>query len=321
MKIGIIGCGLIGSKRAKAIEKDDSIDLIYDIDKDKLKKLSSSTGAKIASSEDEILNSEVDAIFISTTHNLLAKLSLQAIKCGKHVLVEKPGTCSSKDLKKIINAANKYNVKVKVGFNHRFHPAIFQAHEMIIKKNLGEVLFIRGRYGHGGRIGYENEWRCDKKISGGGELLDQGSHLIDLSLWFMGDLKTDYKNLPTYFWDTNVEDNCFLSLKNKKNNVAWLHASWTEWKNTFSFEIYTKKAKLMISGLGGSYGKERLYYYKMLPKMGPPNVTKFEYGHEDISWKKEFKNFKNSIKRSSKLCGDLVDAYKVIKLVESIYKK
>ena len=137
----------------------------------------------------------------------------------------------------------------------------------------------------------------------------------------MGDLKTDYKSLPTYFWDTNVEDNCFLSLKKKKNNIAWLTASWTEWKNTFSFEIYTKKTKLMITGLGGSYGKEKLYVYKMLSKMGPPNVKEFEFGPEDISWKNEYINFKRSIYKSVNLCGDASDAYKVMKLVENIYKK
>ena len=321
MKIGIIGCGLIGNKRANSVEKSDSVSYVYDIDEKRAKKLSANTGAKIAVSENQIFNSDVDAVFISTTHDLLAKLSLQAIKNGKHVLVEKPGACSSKDLKKIIDLSKKHNVKVKVGFNHRFHPAIFKAHQIITKKKSEDILFIRGRYGHGGRIGYEKEWRCDKKVSGGGELLDQGSHLIDLSLWFMGDLKTDYKSLPTYFWDTNVEDNCFLSLKNKKNNIAWLHASWTEWKNTFSFEIYTKKTKLMITGLGGSYGKEKLYVYKMLSKMGLPNVKEFEFGPEDISWKNEYINFKKSIYKSVNLCGDASDAYKVLKLVENIYKK
>ncbi len=321
MKIGIIGCGLIGNKRANSVEKSDCISYVYDIDEKKAKKLSANTGAKIAASENQIFNSDVDAVFISTTHDLLAKLSLQAIKNGKHVLVEKPGACNSKDLKKIIDLSKKHNVKVKVGFNHRFHPAIFKAHQIITKKKSEDILFIRGRYGHGGRVGYEKEWRCNKKVSGGGELLDQGSHLIDLSLWFMGDLKTDYKSLPTYFWDTNVEDNCFLSLKNKKNNIAWLHASWTEWKNTFSFEIYTKKTKLMITGLGGSYGKEKLYVYKMLSKMGPPNVKEFEFGPEDISWKNEYINFKRSIYKSVNLCGDASDAYKVLKLVENIYKK
>ena len=134
MKIGIIGCGLIGNKRANSVEKSDSISYVY-IDEKRAKKLSANTGAKIAVSENQIFNSDVDAVFISTTHDLLAKLSLQAIKNGKHVLVEKPGACSSKDLKKIIDLSKKHNVKVKVGFNHRFHPAIFMAHQIITKRN------------------------------------------------------------------------------------------------------------------------------------------------------------------------------------------
>lgn len=321
MKIGIIGCGLIGKKRALSICKSDKIIYVYDIDPQKAKNLIKYTGGEIAKSQDEVLRSNADIIFIATTHNHLSEIAIKAINNGKHVLVEKPGACDSKGIKKMINAAKKRRVSIKVGFNHRFHPAILKAHEILKKERLGKILFIRGRYGHGGRIGYEKEWRCNKKISGGGELLDQGSHLIDLALWFMGDLKVDYKLLPTYFWDTKVEDNCFIALKNKSNNIAWLHASWTEWKNCFSFEIYTKKAKLMITGLGGSYGTEKLHLFKMLSSMGPPKVKEWKFDEQDTSWEKEFLNFKKSINKSSGLIGSAEDSLKVMKLIENIYNK
>tara|TARA_B100001059_G_C17736209_1_gene529004 strand:+ start:57 stop:1022 length:966 start_codon:yes stop_codon:yes gene_type:complete len=320
MKIGIIGCGLIGNKRAESIGSQDKIKYVYDINIERSKKLAKKTGAAMKSSIKEILESEVDIIFVATTHNMLSDITIKAIKKRKHVLVEKPGAYNLKELKKIILLSKKNKVTVKVGFNHRFHPAILKAKKLVDEKNLGEILFIRGRYGHGGRIGYESEWRCNKKLSGGGELLDQGSHLIDLSLWFMGKLEVDYKLLPTYFWDTNVEDNCFISLKNKKDNVAWLHASWTEWKNCFSFEIYTKKTKLIISGLGGSYGKEKLTFYKMRPKMGPPIKKEWKFGPEDNSWRNEFINFKKAIKNNSEPCGSADDALNTLKLIEDIYK-
>ena len=321
MKVGIIGCGLIGEKRALSINKKDQVTALYDPNFDRSKYLSNITGAKVQDSPESVINSDAEIIFVATTHNLLAKYALKAINAEKHVLIEKPGACSSSELKKLIKASKKNNTTVKVGFNHRFHPAISKAHEILKKNNLGEIIFIRGRYGHGGRVGYETEWRCNKKLSCGGELLDQGSHLIDLSIWFMGDLTVDYKMLQTYFWDTNVEDNCFLALKNKKNNLSWLHASWTEWKNCFSLEIYTKTAKFMISGLGGSYGAEKLTYYKMSKKMGIPSTEEWVYKNEDVSWGKEYMDFKKSIKTSQNPCGDLNDALKVMKLVEKIYTK
>ena len=123
-------------------------------------------------------------------------------------------------------------------------------------------------------------------ISGGGELIDQGAHLIDLSRWFLGELTLDYAAMPTYFWPIEVEDNCFLALRGQPGEMAWLHASWTEWKNTFSFEITGRDGKLTIDGLGGSYGNERLTFHKMLPQMGPPETTIWEYPSSDSSWAK-----------------------------------
>ena len=147
----------------------------------------------------------------------------------------------------------------KVGYNHRFHPAMRKARAIVEAGDLGPLMFIRGRYGHGGRLGYEQEWRLHPEISGGGELIDQGSHLIDLAHWFLGDFTELKSMLRNYYWKASVEDNCFLALlSSAKGQVAWLHATWTEWKNTFSFEISGRDGNLEIAGLGGSYGVETL---------------------------------------------------------------
>ena len=131
-------------------------------------------------------------------------------------------------------------------------------------------MFVRGRYGHGGRIGYDREWRANPGLSGGGELIDQGVHMIDLSRWFLGDFREIQGYAHTYFWDMPVDDNGFMILRTAKNQTAFLHVSCTEWKNLFSLEIYGRKAKLHIEGLGGSYGLEKLSFYKMLPEMVRP---------------------------------------------------
>src|SRR5947209_5291111 len=135
-------------------------------------------------------------------------------------------------------------------------------------------MYLRARYGHGGRVGYDREWRADPLIAGGGELIDQGVHLIDLSRWYLGaEFARVEGQVSTFFWKMPVDDNAFLTLTTEEGRIAHLHASCTEWKNLFSFEIYARDAKLHLEGLGGSYGVERLSFYRMRPEMGPPDTT------------------------------------------------
>ena len=170
-------------------------------------------------------------------------------------------------------------------------------------------------------MGYEKEWRFDAAVSGGGELIDQGTHLIDLSRWFLGDLTVEYSAVPTYYWDTQVDDNCFMALSTEAGQKAWLHASWTEWKNTFSFEIAGRDGKLQIDGLGGSYGTERLTYYRMLPQMGPPETTTWEYPFPDTSWDVEFAEFAAAIAEKRQVVGSAAEALATLEIVDEIYKR
>jgi predicted dehydrogenase len=182
-------------------------------------------------------------------------------------------------------------------------------------------MFIRARYGHGGRIGYEKEWRASPALSGGGELIDQGSHLIELARWVLGEFTEVQGFAHTYFWDMPVEDNGFMLLKTAKQQAAFLHASCTEWKNLFSMEIYGRVAKLDISGLGGSYGPERLTFYKMLPQMGPPEATVWDYPGEDDSWAAEIAEFYEDIRLNRPPRAGLKDAQASLKIIEKIYKE
>lgn len=196
-----------------------------------------------------------------------------------------------------------------------------KAHELVDSGVLGDLMFIRARYGHGGRIGYDQEWRAQPEISGGGELIDQGVHLIDLARWFLGDFTSVDGFAHTYFWNMPVDDNGFMLLKTDKQQVVFLHASCTEWKNTFSFEIYGKLGKLDINGLGGSYGTEKITLYKMLPQMGPPETIAWEYPMADNSWDLEFAEFLDDIRCKRQPSASLYDAYQALKVVEEIYKK
>jgi predicted dehydrogenase len=186
---------------------------------------------------------------------------------------------------------------------------------------LGDMMFVRGRYGHGGRLGYDKEWRSDPKLAGGGELIDQGVHLIDLSRWFLGEFIEVSGFAHTYFWEMPVDDNAFMLLKTARQQTAFLHVSCTEWKNLFSLEIYGRDAKLHVEGIGGSYGVERLSYYKMLPEMGPPETTIWEYPMADRSWHLEFEEFLEDIRLDRKPSANLDDAKAALQIIAKIYKQ
>jgi predicted dehydrogenase len=263
----------------------------------------------------------VHAVIVATLNGALAPIALAAARAGKHVLVEKPGALNAAQLRVVQAAAEKSGVKVRIGYNHRFHPALQKARELADAGVLGPMMFLRGRYGHGGRKGYDREWRADPAQSGGGELIDQGVHLIDLASWFMGDFPTVEGHAATYFWDMKVDDNAFLSLRTAGGQTAWLHASCTEWKNMFSLELYGRDAKISIDGLGGSYGQERCTYYKMLPQMGPPETTVWDYPAADSSWALELDAFEEDIRTGRAPSPGLLAGIRTLEIVEDIYRQ
>ena len=319
--VGIIGCGLIGQKRAKALGEGRLL-ACADVNEARAHVLTGNTSAKIFTDWRELLNLPgVEVVVIATVHNSLAEITLAAVEVGKHVLVEKPAARTPAELEPIMKVAERGGVKVHVGFNHRYHRAFRKARELFETGALGPLMFIRARYGHGGRIGYDKGWRAKPELSGGGELIDQGPHLIDLSRWFLGEFQEVRGFVHTYYWDMPVDDNSFMLLKTEKQQVAFLHASCTEWKNLFSMEIYGRKGKLEISGLGGSYGVERLTYYKMLPKMGPPETTSWEFPMEDDSWAVEMAEFYEDIRLDRYPAVGLNDAYEVLKVIEKVYRE
>ena len=319
--VAIVGCGLIGHKRARGLGSACVV-VCADVVLERAQRLAVLTPGAEATADwrAAIQRDDVDVVVVATTNNALAEVTTAAVQAGKHLLVEKPAARNVAELDGVIEAARGAGVQVRVGFNHRYHPALRKAHDLFRAGALGEMMFVRGRYGHGGRVGYDKEWRADPALSGGGELIDQGMHLIDLARWFLGDFDDVYGFAHTYFWDMPVDDNAFMVLKTAHQQVAHLHASCTEWKNLFSLEIYGRDAKLHVEGLGGSYGVERLAYYKMLPQMGPPETTIWEYPMGDNSWQVEFTEFLDDIRLGRAPAVGLADARAALVVVERIYR-
>lgn len=318
MNVGIIGCGLIGTKRAAHVASHKVV-AVCDIDATKAQALAARVGARVEPDAKSLCGaSDVDVVIIATTHDQLAGFAVEALRVGKHVLLEKPGACRPEEFDAVRAAARASGRIVRVGYNHRFHPALRRAREIVDSGVLGPLMFIRGRYGHGGRLGYEKEWRADESKSGGGEAIDQGVHLIDLSRWFLGDFPYVQGYAPTYFWKMSVEDNAFMLLRTSAGQTAFLHATWTEWKNMFSMEIYGRDGKLQIDGLGGSYGQESLIYYRMLPQMGPPETQKWEYPGGDESWRVEFEHFMMAVSGQSSYCSTVDDAQAALAVAQTV---
>jgi predicted dehydrogenase len=323
MNYAIVGCGLIGKKRLAGLPADSSLAVACDTNvarAEELVKLAN-TGRAIADFKQAVVDPKVDAVIVATINSALADVSAAAIRAGKHVLVEKPAGISVSQVDELIALAEKHGVCVRVGFNHRFHPAFRKAREILASGVMGELMFLRARYGHGGRVGYDQEWRADPKLSGGGELIDQGIHLIDLAGWFLGDFKTIEGHATTYFWKMPVDDNAFLSLRTARGQTAWLHVSCTEWKNLFSFEIYGHHTKLHLEGLGGSYGVEKLFHHQMKPAMGIPDTKVYEFSGPDESWRIELAEFEKDVQLKRKPDAGLKEAKSALQIVDKIYRQ
>ncbi len=320
--VAIVGCGLIGRKRAQALG-EARLAACVDVSIERARSLAALVPETTADSDwrSVIHRRDIDIVIVATINDALAEVSAEAVRAGKHVLVEKPAARNTRELAAVISATKDSKSLVRVGFNHRYHPAMQKARQLLEAGAVGDLMFVRARYGHGGRVGYDKEWRANPLISGGGELIDQGIHLIDLSRWFLGDFDKVMGTAHTFYWDMPVDDNAFALLQTRDGKAAFFHCSCTEWKNLFSFEVYGKTGKVHVEGLGGSYGTERLSYYKMLPQMGPPETTIWEYPMMDNSWSLEFAQFLDDIRLNRRPSPTLDDADAALCVVQKIYSE
>lgn len=321
LRVGLIGAGLIGDKRAGIVAADPNGKLVAVADSDMgradalAKKFGCEAdpdGARLAGRTD------LDAVIVATPHKFLPVYSLAAMAAGHHVFCEKPMGRNEAEVRSLVDAARKANVLLKAGFNHRNHPAIRKARELVEQDAIGKLIHLRCRYGHGGRPGYEGEWRGNADLAGGGELLDQGIHALDLFRWFAGDFVEVFGWTATQVWNISpLEDNAMAFLKTSDGILASLHASWTQWKNLFSFEIFGNRGYLIVDGLGGSYGPERLTIGRRRPESGPPDEEHMEFPGPDPSWALDWADFVRAIRSGKQGGGE--DGLAAMHLVESIY--
>jgi len=338
LNVAIAGAGLIGRKRAEALKsiEDCQLKFIIDINQEAAKTLAQEFGADFETNWQNVVSrNDIDIVIVSTINKALASISIAALRNRKHVLCEKPLGRNVEEAKRIIKVSRESGSVLKTGFNHRHHLAIMKAKSLIDGGELGIIYYIKCVYGHGGRPGYEKEWRADRYLCGGGELLDQGVHIVDLFRWFLGEFDEVFGKINTYYWDMDVEDNAFAIFKTRSGQIAFMHTSWTQWKNKFLFEIFCEKGYLIIDGLGGSYGKEKLIIgkrkidnkyqplnsrQKILYEGGAPDEEIIEFSGPDISWQEEWKEFVSAIKEKRDPLGSGYDGLMANILIEAVYK-
>lgn len=318
----IIGFGVVGKRRKFFIEKNKNYNLKYISDITFKSNFSKKNINYFKYYNDVLKQKDLDVVFVTLPNYLAPIVTQKSLKKKLHVFCEKPPAKNSNDLKKVISVEKKNKkLKLKYGFNHRYHGSAQKAKEILSKKILGNILNIRAVYGKSKIVTFnQNEWRAKKKYAGGGILLDQGIHLIDLILFFHGEF-TEYKSfISKKFWKYDVEDNAFSIMRDKKGVIASIHSTATQWEHKFSIEITCEKGMLILSGILSStktYGKEQLILINKLSK----GIKKKHYTFKrDNSWKKEIDEFAYLIKNNKKVkIGSSLQALKAMEVVSKIY--
>lgn len=326
IKVGIAGYGKIGQLRHKILLNRDDVVVngIYDVKMPK--KLN---GIKFYSSYEELINSDLDAIFICAYNTVLAKYTSMALNKGLNVFCEKPPAMKLEELDLVFKSLKKSNKILKYGFNHRYHYSVIEAKKIIDSGKMGRLLWMRGVYGKAGSIDYNKNWRNYKKYSGGGILIDQGIHMLDLMRYFSGENFNKINSyITTAFWDIKVEDNAFVLMQSDNKVIASLHSSATQWRHKFLLELCFEEGYLNLDGiLSGtrSYAPEKLIigrreFEDVTFAMGKPkeSIICFENDH---SWNLEIDEFIKAVNGKSRIKqGTLEDAFETLSLVQRVYE-
>ncbi len=323
MKVGIVGAGLQGRRRAQALKAVDGSELVIvaDVRQDAAAALAADAGCLATFQwQDVVARDDVEAVIVCTPPNLHAEIAIAAMRTGKDILCEKPLARNLDAGREMLRVARESGVRLKCGFNLRYHPAMRQVRRWYEDGNIGEIDWIRCRYGIGGRPGYDREWRAQTEISGGGQLMDQGIHLLDLCRWFLGDFAEVFGFLATRFWEiAPLEDNAFALLRTAGGQVASLHASWTQWKPLFSFEVFGHDGYVTVEGLGGAYGIERAILGRR-NFAAPLSEEVVEFRGEDRSWEEEWREFASAISERREPSASGTDGLAAIELAQGIYE-
>lgn len=325
LKVGIAGYGVVGKRRRIFIDQHPHLATVA---------VSDITFGGDGIADDGVLffpdfkalySQDIDILFVSLPNHLAAEATILGIEQGLHVFCEKPPGRTVEDIRKVLES-EKLNpqVKLKYGFNHRYHSSVIEAKRIIDSGEFGKVINIRGVYGKSSVIPFSEGWRSERRYAGGGILLDQGIHMLDMILFFAGDFEEVKSFVSNDYWDHDVEDNAYAIMRNQSGCVAMIHSTATQWQHRFRLEVTLEEAQLELTGIlsgSKSYGEEKL---RCVPRKDGSTVGSFTETAtsylEDNSWRDEVDEFADAVVNDKPIeSGTSTDALKVMELVYKIY--
>ena len=329
MKVGIVGYGVVGKTRFHSIVKNTPYKVTAISENNSIARKDIPKNIDVFEDYQSLIEqSNVDIVFISLPNKFAANATVLSLKKGLHVFCEKPPARTLAQLEVVLLVSQQHpGLKLMYGFNHRFHHSVEEAKLIIEENSLGRLINMRGVYGKSQMISFnQTDWRTRREESGGGILLDQGIHMLDLMRYLSGeDFSEIFSFIDNAFWNFDVEDNAYVLMKSKTGVVAQLHSSATQWRHLFNLEITMEQGSLVLGGLltgSKSYGDETLTIIKADPEndKGAPRESISKY-NEDVSWNNEIKYFAKSLTEKSPITrGSINDAIETMKLIEKIYK-
>ena len=324
IKIGIIGFGKVGKVRAGAIKADGRGTVVAVFDSDSTANV---PGIEAAASAEAIIHDPaIDAVFICTPNYLNKPLAIAALQQGKHVFCEKPPAFNAAEIEAVREVEKKAQKKLMYGFNHRHHPSIKHMKRLVETGEYGGILWMRGRYGKSVDNRFFENWRSKKELAGGGILMDQGIHMLDLFLHLGDDFDEVHALVSNLYWKLDIEDNVFATFRNNQTGiVASLHSTMTQWRHLFSLEVFMEKGYMVLNGLktsSGTYGDEILSIAKnrtTAPAATWEDEERITY-HTDTSWQSEIDHFFSAILNHHPIkIGNSTDALKLMRIMDKIY--
>ena len=324
LRVGLVGAGWTGTQRAATIDSHprSALAFVVDADLEAAQRLAEHHGVPSGTDWNRMLaEGELDIVVVATPNLHLAEITIAALQSGRHVLVEEPMGRNVTEAVAMAGAATSAERLLKVGFNHRYHPALTRAHAYFSEGVIGEVINIRARYGHGRRPNQVNPWREDREQAGGGQLTDHGMHVLDLIHWFAGEPSEVFAFLQTAVWPIKpLEDSAFALLRFESGAVASVHTAWTQWTEMFSFEVFGTQGSITVEGLGERYGQEKLTVARRRIDGAHPYIEKTTFDDEDISWAAEWAEFVSAVDDGGPYMGSPHDGVTVMNVLDALYR-
>jgi len=325
LKVGIAGYGIVGKKRHQFINEHPAMFVTAICEQSFPDNFNGVSDVKCLNNYKDLLKTELDVLFVCLPNYIAAEVTIAGLENGLHVFCEKPPGKDMLDIQKVITTEMKYpNLKLKYGFNHRYHESVREALRIIKSGDLGEIVNLRGVYGKSKIIPFSGGWRSKREYAGGGILLDQGIHMVDILRLFGGEFEEVKSFVSNNYWKHDVEDNAYAILKNNRGVIAMLNSSATQWQHKFNLEISLSKGYIELHGIlsgSKSYGEEKIIVgLKDDESDNGQMETRTVKFLQDNSWRDEIFEFAESIINNTPiLSGTSNDALETMKLVFTIY--